>query len=96
MVNSDAIPLPREGFRAETMDGETVLYRDTVKKMIYLNESASLVFGMCDGKVSVREIIELLAQAYPEAAQSIARDVFEVIDYLVEEGALRLEGEKSA
>lgn len=94
MVHSEAIPLPREGFRVETMDGETVLYRDTVKKMIYLNESASLVFRMCDGKMTVREIVELLTQAFPEDAQSIARDVYEVIDYLVEEGALRFESEE--
>ncbi len=76
------------------MDGEMVLYRDAVKKMIYLNESASLVFQMCDGKMSVREIIDLLAKAYPDDAQSIARDVYEAIDYLVEEEVLRLESQK--
>jgi hypothetical protein len=86
-----ATPKVVEGLRTEIMDGETVLYQDVLKKMIYLNESATVVFQLCDGVRTVREIIDVLRSAYLEASGSIAQDVLTVIDYLVEEGAVRLE-----
>jgi len=84
-------PKAVEGLRVEVIDGETVLYDDNLKKMIYLNESASVVFQLCDGQRSVREIIEVLSSAYPDVSGSIGHDVLTVIDYLVQEGAVRLE-----
>ena len=75
----------------EIMDGETVLYEESSKKMIYLNESATVVFQLCDGQRTVREIIEVLASAYPEVSGSIGHDVLTVIDYLVQECVVRLE-----
>lgn len=84
-------PKAVEGLRVETMDGETVLYEDNLKKMIYLNESATVVFQLCDGQRTVRDIIDVLTSAYPEVSGSIADDVLTVIDYLVQEGAVRLD-----
>lgn len=86
-----ATPTAVEGLRVEVMDGETVLYEDNLKKMIYLNESATVVFQLCDGQRTVREIIEVLISAYPEVSGSIGHDVLTVIDYLVQEGAVRLD-----
>ncbi len=86
-----ATPIVVEGLRMEIMDGETVLYEDSSKKMIYLNESATVVFQLCDGQRTIREIIEVLASAYPEVSGSIGHDVLTVIDYLVQECAVRLE-----
>ena len=74
----------------EIMDGETILYEDVTKKMIYLNESATAVFQLCDGQRSVLDIIELLTATYPDASATMSQDVVSVIDYLVQEGALRL------
>ena len=90
-ARSDLIPKALESLKVEIMDGETVIYEDSIKKMIYLNESATVIFQLCDGQRSVREIIELLKDAYPDASTSMMDDVLGVVDYLVQEGALRLE-----
>lgn len=91
MVPLEAIPAQEPGFKVEELDGETILYRDELKKMIYLNDSASAVWHLCDGQRSVREIIDVLADVYSEVGQSIALDVKEAIDNLTREGALRIE-----
>lgn len=93
MFHSDAIPIPRKGFQLEELDGETLLYRHSLKKLIYLNESAALVWKLCDGKRTVREIVGLLADAYREAGDTVAVDVGDTLDGLVREGALRTANE---
>jgi hypothetical protein len=90
MSDSDAIPIPRKGFQLEELDGETLLYRHSLKKLIYLNESAASIWKLCDGLRTVREIARLLADAYPEAGDAVAADVDDAIDNLVREGALRM------
>ncbi len=88
--NSDAIPVPRQGFVLEELDGETLLYRHSLKKLIYLNQSAASVWKLCDGKRSAREIAALLADAYPEAGEIVTTDVRDALDSLIREGALRM------
>ena len=90
MELAHSIPEVFERIKVEIMDGETVLYEEAVKKMIYLNESATAVFQLCDGQRSVLQIIELLTAAYPDESAAMRQDVVSVIDYLVQEGVLRL------
>lgn len=90
MSDSDAIPIPRQGFVLEELDGETLLYRHSLKKLIYLNQSAAAVWKLCDGKRSGREIARLLADAYPEAGNIVAADVRDALESLTREGALRI------
>jgi len=90
MELAHSIPEAVERIKVEIMDGETVLYGEAAKKMIYLNESATAVFQLCDGQRSVLEIIDLLTAAYPDESAAMRQDVVRVIDYLVQEGVLRL------
>ena len=41
------------------------------EKIIYLNQTGSLIWSMCDGHRNVKEIVELLCQAYPDAEASV-------------------------
>ena len=90
MPRSDLTPIQRAGFQLEKLEGETLLYRHLLKKMIYLNQTADAVWSLCDGQRTVQDIIGILVGAYPEAADIVAADVREALDNLVREGALRL------
>lgn len=90
MFNSDTVPIPRQGFQLEELDGETLLYRHSLKKMIYLSESAAVVWKLCDGERTAQEIVNLLADAYPESRETVIGDVVAALDSLVREGALHM------
>lgn len=80
----------------EEVDGETLLYRAASKKMIYLNDTASAIWQLCDGERKVSDIVDVLAGAYPDARAAIAADVRDALDMLVREGALQIEADASA
>jgi coenzyme PQQ synthesis protein D (PqqD) len=90
MPAADSVPTQRPGVRLEEMDGETLLYRRASRKSIYLNESATTVWKLCDGQRTVQQIIDALGEVYPEAGGAIAADVWYAINGLVREGAIRL------
>jgi hypothetical protein len=60
------------------------------KNFIKLNDTGLLILEACTGEWNVGEIIEALEEAYPEAADRMARDVFRALDDLKEEGLVTL------
>ncbi|HJS62855.1 MAG TPA: PqqD family protein [Pseudolabrys sp.] len=88
MINLEAIPHQHHDFQVEQIDGETLLYQHQLKRVIYLNESAALVWHLCDGQRSVADIIELLVDSYPDTEEAVRADVIEAIDSLFLEDAL--------
>jgi len=75
-------------FRLEKMDNELLLFNSKTTNVIYLNESASVIWQLCDGQRSVDEIIDLLVSTYPEAAASIRSDVQETIELFLANQAI--------
>jgi len=71
------------------MGKESLIYSPT-KKTIYLNETATVIWKLCNGKRTVKEITDLLADAFPNSASNIRADVAETLDALVRNGALQL------
>jgi coenzyme PQQ biosynthesis protein PqqD len=65
-----------------------LLYHPQRTAAIYLNQSAGLVWGLCDGNRSVAEIVRLLAEHYPDAGGHLEADVCETIEILRRQGAL--------
>ena len=76
------------GFLIEQLDGETVLLHVARNVIIHANETAALVWHLCDGVNSVDRIVEILGEAYPDARPRIEKDVPETIQKLHAQGAL--------
>jgi coenzyme PQQ biosynthesis protein PqqD len=85
-----ARPLRAAGIRLETLSADAVLYHPDLAKVVRLNDTAALVWRLCDGVRTVEEIVATLREAYPEAAPDLAVDVERVLARLVDEGALDL------
>jgi hypothetical protein len=77
-------------FRLESLDDELLLYHPGLTRTIRLNQSAALVWTLCDGRRAVDEICELLRGAFAGESASIPADVALVVDTLVAQGALEL------
>jgi hypothetical protein len=90
-IDTNAKPRQQRGFRLETLESELLLYDPGQTKTIYLNPTASLIWQMCDGKHTVDEIIALLQESYPDAAEGIPRDVAAALDQFSEHGAIEVD-----
>jgi pyrroloquinoline quinone biosynthesis protein D len=73
-------------FLAEEMQEEILLYKGGSHKAIYLNETAALVWKLCDGTRTVDDIAAVLTENFSEP--HVAHDVRQAIETLVREGIL--------
>ena len=89
-MEEDYIPELNPDFFLESIDNEILLYHPAKTNTFYLNETASLVWNMCDGKRKIADIIFLLEQSYPEEGNQISKDVIQTIERFVEHGAITL------
>ena len=63
---------------------------------IYLNETATVIWQLCDGARTVKEIVDILVEACPDAAADVRADVKETIEELARNGALQLSAPQEA
>jgi len=75
-------------YRLEQMDNELLLFHPAQSKVLYCNETASLIWQLCDGRHNTQEIIKLLADSYPESASEIANDVEATLKQFHAHGAI--------
>jgi pyrroloquinoline quinone biosynthesis protein D len=83
-----SVPKQAFGFFVEEMEGENLLYRLGTHKAIHLNETATLIWKLCDGSRTVQDIVDLLKKEFPDSEADIAVDVREAVELLAGEGAL--------
>jgi hypothetical protein len=76
------------GVIVEDLEGEILLYRPSAHKAIHLNRTAALVWTLCDGTRTAKDVIDCLAAEFPNAKSDIAREVQGLIDQLIRDGAL--------
>lgn len=84
-----AVPLPEPQVGGELVDGEVLLYHPGTATAVYLNETAALVWRLCDGERTVGQIASLLAGAFPESASTVAKDVTTSLRALESRGIVR-------
>lgn len=85
----ERIPVRVEHFQLERLDESVLLYHPGLTKTMRLNETAAVLWELCDGEHSVGDIAAMLAEAYPDQADVIAEDVGNAVRSLVDEGAVR-------
>jgi len=87
-MDLNAIPKQQPDYHLETIEGETILYHLAETRILYLNQTSSLIWGLCDGLRPAGEIIFLLGQAYPEAGDVVETDVMKTLDHFLEAGCI--------
>ncbi|MBM9537999.1 PqqD family protein [Desulfobulbus alkaliphilus] len=77
-------------FILERIDDEIVVYHPTLTTSMYCNPTGALVWELCDGSLTTGEIVDLLAEIYPEDSEQIRASVPAVIDQLLARGMVEL------
>jgi hypothetical protein len=89
-MDRSVIPRPRTDYQLVELEGESMLYRGGDRKALYLNETASMLWKLCDGQRSVAAIEDLLRDAYPEAGE-LSGDVEAAFSLFVGHGAVEIQ-----
>lgn len=95
-METDLIPQRHGRYLLEEMGSESLVYRRPAKQGVYLNETATAIWKLCDGTRTMQQIADVLAENYPDAAEAVRADVIDAIDGLVRSGALKLVGPREA
>ncbi len=82
------IPRSATGVEMEVVDSEVLLYHPQQTRAVYLNPTAALIWGLCDGARTVRDIIRLIGESYPDAGTDLTDDVLATLTQLQESGVL--------
>jgi len=86
----DSIPKPVADVATEVVAGEMLLYEPRQTRAVYLNPTAALVFGLCDGNRSVGDIMRTITECYSDDAASVSDDIFAAVKELQASGVLVL------
>ncbi|MFP4345721.1 MAG: PqqD family protein [Anaerolineales bacterium] len=81
-MNPRERPRREPGYRLEMVDDELLLFHPATTRIVYCNATAGLIWRLCDGERTVGEIVALLTEAYPEAAETLAADVERALEQL--------------
>jgi PqqD family protein of HPr-rel-A system len=68
-------PLIRKQLTVVELDGEAVVYDERTGDLHHLNPTATLVFGLCDGTATGRELARDIAAAYGEPEDEVVEQV---------------------
>lgn len=79
---------PAANVAVEVLDGECLAYHPEHARAIYLNPSAALILGLCDGVRSADEICRMVRDGYPDAPASLINEVIATLAQLEEYGLL--------
>lgn len=87
-MDATDIPVRRTDCRVEQLDDEMLVYRPGDATAIFFNPTASVVWYLCDGQHRVADIIALLKDTFPDAADTIVDDVRDTLAHLAEQGCI--------
>jgi hypothetical protein len=85
-----AVPKRREGYQIKKIPCCYLLNNPALQHTVKLNETSLLLWELCNGSLSVGEILELLVENFPQAESIMRRDVFRVLDEFVEEEVITI------
>jgi hypothetical protein len=74
----------------ENMGGDILLYIPSTASALQLNDTSRIIWELCDGERSVKDIIEGVSEFYPDQASQIAEDVCKAIQMLSDRQVLEL------
>jgi PqqD family protein of HPr-rel-A system len=83
-------PRARDDLTVVELDGEAVIYDEVGGDLHHLNSSATIIFALCDGTQTARQISAEIAQAFSLPPQEVEPQVRTVVRDLRRAGLLDL------
>ena len=87
-MNSTLKLTQSEDYFMENIEEEWLLYKPTSRTAIYLDQTASIIWQLCDGSRSAVDVAQEISSHYPDDEETVAKDVLDTVEMLHHEGAL--------
>jgi len=87
-MDDSAVPRRSATYRPEDFGDEVVLYDPAATLVVYLNDTASLIWRLCDGQRNIAYIKSLLQEAYPAASDQIVEELQATLRRFVQNGVV--------
>lgn len=68
-------PRIREGLTVVELDGEAVVYVEETTELHHLNQTATIVFGLCDGSATMAEMAADLSAVFEVPVHEVEPEV---------------------
>jgi Coenzyme PQQ synthesis protein D (PqqD) len=81
-------PRARAELAVAEIDGEAVVSDPVPGQLHYLNHSAALVFGLCDGRTTIAEMAEAIGDAYEMDVRELDGQIRPLLRQLKDAGLL--------
>ena len=88
------IPKVNSEFSVEKFDDEILLYSESGTNAIYLNDTAHVVWLLCQEKMNVKEMVSYLEQQFPDQKEKIREDVIAALNTLHLNGVVEFDDEE--
>jgi hypothetical protein len=88
VLKNDIVPRQVTNIEIETFGDGVLLYHQTIREAVYLNNSAAVIWALCDGNNSVADIENILRNAYPEGKDAIQKDIKFTLERLQQNNAI--------
>jgi PqqD family protein of HPr-rel-A system len=82
-------PAVRDDLTVVELDGEAVVYDEETGDLHHLNPTATLVFRLCDGTGTARELAADIAEAYRQPPHEVERQIRGLLRRFRRAGLLR-------
>jgi hypothetical protein len=79
MMSLESYPIRREQIIAQKASNDFLLFNMHDGNYYSLNEVGSRIWELCDGDHSVAQLVEVLKVEYDAPAESLAKDVLELL-----------------
>jgi PqqD family protein of HPr-rel-A system len=68
-------PKTKEGLAVVELDGEAVIYDEGTGNLHHLNPTATIVFSLCDGSATVKELAAEISAAFGVEASQVESEI---------------------
>ncbi len=79
-INENFVPVTKKCVEIEELDDGCILY-DTERDEVHsLNSTAASIWICCDGKHSVKKIVDVVGKCFKSESKMIPRDIIKIIE----------------
>lgn len=78
----------RKNFKIEELGDDFILYDEFKDEIFLLNKSAKIVFDMCDGNFTFKEIVDIISDNLKTPKEIILKDVKKILNEFIKKGII--------